>query len=80
MSLFKGKYLRVLTPITSDGSSPKLNADGRIDVKETLLPVSAKRDLDLKNKYLPDLLKMKIDIVDDDAEQPAKEAKVATKK
>lgn len=80
MSLFKGKYLRVITPVTSDGSSPILNAEGKLEVKETLLPVSAKRDLDLKNKYLPDILKMKIEIVDDGVEQPVKEAKVATKK
>lgn len=79
MSLFKGSYLRVLTPCTTDGTSPMMDEDGRIVKKETFLPVSAKRDLDIQNKYLPDILKKTIQLVTE--EQATKDTKtVAPKK
>lgn len=63
MSLFKGSYLRVLSPKTTDGRTPMLDNEGRIVYAETPLPVTAKRDLELQNKDLPDILKKKIELV-----------------
>jgi hypothetical protein len=50
-----------------------LDNDGRLVYKETFLPTSSKRDLDLQNKYLPDILKKKIELVSE--EQPTREVK-----
>lgn len=63
MSLFKGSHLRVLTPETVDGRTPKMDEDGRIIYKEMPLPLSARRDLETQNKDLPDILKKKIEVV-----------------
>lgn len=63
---FKGNYLRVLTPKTTDGVNLVLDNDTRV-YKEDFLPLSARRDLELQNKYLPDVLKKKIEVVSSDS-------------
>jgi hypothetical protein len=80
MSLFKGKYLRVSTPCTTDGASPKLDEEGKLEMKETFLPVSAKKDLELQNKILPEILRKKIEIVTDDEPVTSKDVKNTVKK
>lgn len=51
MSYFKGKYLRVTTPVTTNGILP-LIIDGKAQVEETFLPLTAKKDLEKKNRHL----------------------------
>lgn len=59
---FKGDYLRVRTPLTSDGVSPIVEND-RIKYREDFLPLSAKRMLEKKNEKLPSALRKKIEVV-----------------
>lgn len=65
-SYFKGKYLRVTTPVTSNGILP-LIIDGKPQYEETFLPLSAQKDLEKKNKNLDRTnnghLKAKIEVV-----------------
>lgn len=63
MSFFKEDYLRVLTPITTNGINPVMDNEGRIKYKESHLPLSAFKDLEKQNLTLPDHLKMKIERV-----------------
>lgn len=63
MSLFKGNYLRVLTPVTVDGINLAYR-DNKPIFKETHLPVTALRHLERKNKRLPNQLKMQIQEID----------------
>lgn len=51
MSFFKGKYLRVTTPITTNGTLP-LIINGQQQYEETHLPVTAMKELEKKNKHL----------------------------
>lgn len=60
--MFKGDYLRVQTPITSDGVSPVVEND-RIKYREDHLPLSARKMLESKNAKLPSGLRKKIEIV-----------------
>lgn len=60
--MFKGDYLRVQTPITSDGVSPVVEND-RIKYREDHLPVTAKKMLESKNQRLPTSLRKKIEVV-----------------
>lgn len=48
---FTGSYLRVTTPVTTNGVIPKLQ-DGRQVTKETFLPLTAKKKLEAKNRRL----------------------------
>jgi hypothetical protein len=48
---FTGSYLRVTTPVTTNGIIPKLN-NGQQVFKETFLPLSAKKALEKKNARL----------------------------
>lgn len=52
MAYFKGKYLRVTTPVTTNGIIQKIGPDGQAEFEETFLPLSAKKDLEKKNKHL----------------------------
>lgn len=63
MSLFKGDYLRVLSPVTINGMTPKMSADGRQEFKEDHLPITAQKMLERKNLKLPPHLRKKIEIV-----------------
>lgn len=65
MSNFKGNYLRVLTPRTIDGVTPRMDGD-RLIFKEDHLPMSAKPFLEEQNKNLPEILKKRIEIVSDE--------------
>lgn len=49
---FKGKYLRVQTPITTNGILQKIGSDGKAEYEETFLPLSAKKELEKKNRHL----------------------------
>lgn len=48
---FKGKYLRVTTPVTTNGILP-LIINGVPQYEETFLPLTAKKDLEKRNKHL----------------------------
>lgn len=48
---FKGNYLRVLTPRTTNGVVPKL-INGEQQWKETFLPITAKKQIEKKNNRL----------------------------
>lgn len=63
--LFKGNYLRVSTPRTTDGVTPEMK-DGRLVYKEDFLPLSALKDLNEQNLKLPEILKKKIEEVRND--------------
>lgn len=63
MSLFKGDYLRVLSPVTSDGMVPVMDHDGKVKYREDHLPVTAKKMLEKKNLKLPQHLRKKIELV-----------------
>lgn len=61
---FKGPYLRVKTPITTNGISP-LTDGGAIKYREDHLPLSAKKALEAKNAKRQPHLKMIIEEVND---------------
>jgi hypothetical protein len=63
--VFKGNYLRVSTPRTTDGVTPQME-DGRLVYKEDFLPLSALKDLNEQNLKLPEILKKKIEVVKND--------------
>lgn len=48
---FTGTYLRVISPVTSNGIIPKLQ-NGQQVTKETFLPLTAKKALESKNNRL----------------------------
>lgn len=60
---FKGTYLRVLKPRTTNGVNVKIGDDGRMEYKEVHLPLTAKKNLEIRNAKKPDHLKMKIEVV-----------------
>lgn len=49
---FTGPYLRVTTPITSNGMIPKFDSNGQKEVREDFLPLSARKQLESKNRRL----------------------------
>lgn len=57
MSNFQGDYLRVLTPITSDGTQVEYGPDGRIKFKESHAPLESKQHFERENRRLPNGLK-----------------------
>jgi hypothetical protein len=75
MSYFKGDYLRVLSPVTTNGVMPKIGPDGRIQYKEDHLPVSARKILERKNMKLPEQLRKKIELVQAYQPKPQKAKK-----
>lgn len=62
MTFLNGDHLRVVSVITEDGVRPKLDESGRQMVKETLLPLTAKKHMEERNRELPNHLKMKIEV------------------
>jgi hypothetical protein len=62
----KGDYLRVETPITSDGVSPVTN-NGQVQYREDHLPLSSKKYLEAKNQRLPEYLRKRITVVSNQA-------------
>lgn len=75
--VFQGKHLRVLSPRTIDGTTPLL-VNGMLQYKEEFLPISAKPFLERQNKDLPEILRKKIEVIDDSA-PIAKEKAAQTK-
>lgn len=73
MQFFTEGYLRVISPMTIDGSHPRFDERGQIMYKETELPLTAKRHLDRQNRNLPDHLKKKIEVI-----KPGEDAKTIT--
>lgn len=61
-----GSYLRVTTPVTTNGTTPML-VNGVQQTEETFLPLSAKKELEKKNRHLERTgsahLKMTIEVV-----------------
>lgn len=49
---FKGPYLRVITPVTSNGIIPMTGEDGKVRTEETFLPLSARKHLERENARL----------------------------
>lgn len=49
---FKGKYLRVTTPVTTNGIIQKLDERGQAQFEETFLPLTAQKDLEKHNRHL----------------------------
>ncbi len=62
-----GAYIRVTTPLTTNGTNLLLNEQGVLQTEETFLPLTAKTELEKKNRHLERTgsghLKMKIEIV-----------------
>lgn len=66
MEILGKSYLRVKTPVTTDGVNTKIEND-RAVYKTTHLPISAKKFLDIENANLPDHLKHKIEVIDENS-------------
>ena len=49
---FKGQYLRITEPVTSNGMLPIIGMDGRQVTKETFLPLTAKKAMEKKARRL----------------------------
>lgn len=64
---FNGPYLRVLSPVTTNGVNLKIGEDDKVVYKEAHLPLSAKRELEKQNAKLADHLKKKIEVVGNNA-------------
>ena len=64
---FKGKYLRVTTPVTTNGLIQKLDERGQALTEETFLPLTAQKDLEKNNRHLERTgaphLKAKVEVV-----------------
>lgn len=67
--IFPKGTLRVVSPVTEDGNRPKI-VDGMPVYKETFLPKTAKRMLERQNDRLPNHLKKKIEVLDEDYAVP----------
>lgn len=66
---FGGKYLRVLTPKTTDGLTPQLDDDDRALFKETHLPLTSLSYLEKQNDGLPKHLRHRITVMDSETKQ-----------
>jgi hypothetical protein len=67
---FKGDYLRVISPVTEDGNRPKIDSVSGLPVyKETALPTTARKALDIQNRRLPAHLRKKIELVSTSVEE-----------
>lgn len=78
--MFKGDYLRVLTPETIDGVVPK-TVNGRVVYKESHLPVTARKFIEKKNLKRPDHLKHQITLISaNPVEEVADEEVITTAK
>lgn len=63
MSLFSGNYLRVLTPETVDGITPRMEND-KMCFTEQHLPVTARPFLEQENNKRSDVLKHRIELIE----------------
>jgi len=68
---FKGDYLRVISPVTEDGNRPKIDPVTNMPVfKETALPTTAKKAMEIQNRRLPAHLRKKIEHVSTSVDEP----------
>lgn len=78
---FKGAYLRVITPKTTNGTLP-LILNGEVQNKEAFLPLTAKKQLEKKNVRLTKNgfghLVSHIEVVGDETEVRRKNPKPAS--
>ena len=62
-----GAYIRVTTPLTTNGTTLLINDKDVVQTEETFLPLTAKKELEKKNRHLERTgsghLKMKLEIV-----------------
>lgn len=65
VELLGDAYLRVYTPKTSDGRTPKI-VNGIQQFREDHLPLTARKHIERKNRKLPEVLQKKIEIVNAD--------------
>src|SRR5688572_27401411 len=72
MSDFKGKFLRVLTPRTTNGINLKM-VDREIQYKEQHLPITALKPMQAQNARLPEHLRHILEIVGDDGKETVTE-------
>jgi hypothetical protein len=79
MTFLNGDHLRIVSVITEDGIRPKLDETGRQMYKETLLPLTAKKHMDERNRELPKHLKMTIEVVRYFQEIPEQQTEQETK-
>lgn len=70
MSNFKGAYLRIETPRTTDGINLKYE-NGHVAYKETHVPLTALKQFEKENIGRPEHLKHRITKVDPDTFQPS---------
>ena len=77
--IFPKGTLKVVSPVTEDGNRPKI-VNGMPVYKETFLPKTAKRMLDVQNNRLPNHLKKKIEVLDEDYAEPIQGAPVVPEK
>lgn len=75
---FDGKYLRILTPRTTNGIVPMTDEETDVVIlKETHAPLSAKRYYEQQNEVLPKHLRHRITEIDTDAPKEATEEEKA---
>lgn len=79
MSYFKGAYLQVTTPVTSDGLNLVYDENKQPKVKIHHLPVTARKHIEKKNAKLPPQLRMKIEEMQPYAATPAPKVTKGTK-
>lgn len=72
--IFPKGTLRVVSPVTEDGSRPKYDEQGRQVYKETFLPKTAKRAMERQNANKPNHLKKKIEVLAEDYVEPTQGA------
>lgn len=67
--IFKGGTIRVVSPVREGGNRVRVDEFGHAMYKEEYFPLSAKSQFDRQNRSLPNHLKRKIEVVNDDEVQ-----------
>lgn len=52
LQVFKGAYLRITTPETTNGIIPATDEKGQVKTRETFLPLSARKHMERENARL----------------------------
>lgn len=65
-TLFKGKHLRVRTPLTTNGVNLDYDSNNQVQYKTTFLPLTAKRNITSNNAKKPVHLRAIIEEVEGD--------------
>lgn len=50
--MFKGPYLRIITPVTTNGIIIAMDEQGRMKTEETFLPLTARKHIEMENARL----------------------------